>query len=256
MIIKASYITNTGNLRTNNEDSLLLNELFVGGVSMDKPEYHFSKGSRFIYAVADGMGGHQKGELASKAVLEVFKENYVMVDKEEDINHVIGLAKKKLNDIVSEDSAALGIGTTIAGMAIMGAKAIVFNCGDSRVYRFNAGFLERLTRDHSVVQGLVDSGVISENSMRFHPQKQIITSAVVGDLKDELPEIYIKEIPVRKGQLFLLCTDGVWESMEIEEMEECLQESDLVAAVGCMFKKSMDSGKDNIGIIVLRVENE
>lgn len=219
MLIRASYITNTGNLRTNNEDGLLLNNLLVSDHSMDQPEYSIVEEEKFIYIVADGMGGHQKGELPSKAVLEVFKENYTTVNKAEDISRAIGLAKKKLNDIVKKDSSALGMGATIAGMAIKGDRAIVFNCGDSRVYRFNAGFLERLTRDHSIVQGLVDSGVISENSMRFHPQKHIITSAVAGDLKDELPEIYIKEIPIRKGQVFLLCTDGVWEDMDIEEME-------------------------------------
>lgn len=256
MLIKACYITNSGNLRTNNEDCLLLNDLLVGGISMDQPEYHMVEGDKFINMVADGMGGHQKGELASKAVLEVFKENYVMVDKEDDIGHLIGIAKKKLNDIVSEDCSALGMGTTVAGMSIKGNRAIVFNCGDSRVYRLNAGFLEKLTRDHSVVQGLVDSGVISENSMRSHPQKHIITSAVAGDLKDELPEIYIKEIPLRKGQIFLLCTDGVWEGMDIEEMEGCLKEGDLAASVGCTFKKSMDSGRDNLSVIVFRVENE
>lgn len=250
--LNACYITNVGKERDNNEDSILLNDLLISESSMNEPKEFVFDGDRQLFIVADGMGGHEKGELASKMALNVFKENVQRVKEIEDIEYVIKTGKEELNRLVEADKENQGLGTTVAGMLFLNDKAYIFNCGDSRVYRLNGGFLEKITKDHSLVQNLVDNGDITEDEMRTHMQKNVLTSAIIGDLKDEMPEVFYKEINISDGQRFFLCTDGVWETMSIEEMEECFAEEDIKDIVECLFRKTLNStAKDNLSMIVI-----
>ena len=256
MIVSACYITNTGKVRSANEDSLLVNDLLVTEADRDRAECRGSGERRQIYIVADGMGGHAKGEVASKTVLEAFRERYGEMESAGQIREVIGLAKERLNAIARADRNAFGLGTTVTGVALREGRAVVFNCGDSRGYRFSEDSFERITRDHSLVQELFEEGLVTEEEMRIHPQKHLITSAVTGDLRDLLPVLEVKELDLVGGQRFVLCTDGVWESMSKAEMRGCLSIALLEAAVQALFKTTMERGaRDNLSVIALDIES-
>jgi protein phosphatase len=146
------------------------------------------------------------------------------------------------------------MGTTVSGIFLARNGSFVFNCGDSRVYLLKDGVLERQTRDHSVVQELADFGTITEDEMRSHPQKNIVTSAVIADLRDDLPEVDVKAVNLSGDSTFLICTDGLWESMKRQEMEDCFR--DPGKTVQCLFERAIaGGGKDNISAMVIRVSD-
>jgi serine/threonine protein phosphatase PrpC len=175
------------------------------------------------------------------------------VEGKEQIARIMRLARERLNQVVETDSGSFGLGTTISGMMIVRGKGTVFNCGDSRVYRQRAKSLERITKDHSLVQGLVDAGMITEEEMRTHPQKNIITSALIGDLEHHLPVLSVRDVEIRNGDRFLLCTDGVWESMSHGEMERCLQAGGE-EGVSCIVHKIFSAGaRDNLSLVVVDI---
>jgi serine/threonine protein phosphatase PrpC len=247
------YLSHTGKVRENNEDGLLVNEILISQGSMEGPECLSWEGERLICLVADGMGGHRKGEVASRMVLDVFRTRYEEVEGKEQIASIMSLAREELNRFVETDRNNFGLGTTISGMVILSGKGTVFNCGDSRVYRQRGNSLEGITKDHSLVQGLADAGVISEEEMRTHPQKNIITSSLMGDLGHHLPVFSVRDVEIRSGDRFLLCTDGVWESMSHAEMERCLQ-ADRETGIRCIFHKIFSAGaRDNLTMIVVDV---
>jgi len=253
VLVNACYVSNTGRVRRNNEDSILVNELLISEADMERTECVRTEGDRLIYIVADGMGGHQKGEVASKTVLNIFKEKNDRVVKEQ-IMDIMRLAKESLNKIAEIDGQSLGLGTTISGMSLSDVDAFVFNCGDSRVYRLKDREIERITRDDSVVQELADAGIITEDEMRTHPQKNILTSSVIGDLRSDLPTFSVGQLRVKKGEVFLLCTDGVWESMSHSNVDDCLSGKDLKETVTRLAEKTIESGaRDNFSIIALEI---
>jgi PPM family protein phosphatase len=251
VVTDVCYVSKIGKVRKNNEDSMLVNNILLSGADMERVECSKTEGENLIYIVADGMGGHQKGEVASNTVLNVFKEHISQISRGH-IEEVLKLARESLNKIAEADIRNFGLGTTVSGMSVTGGNAFIFNCGDSRVYRAKGELLERITRDDSLVQNLVDAGVITEEEMRTHPQKNIITSAIIGDLSSDLPDFSVREISIKKGERFLLCTDGVWESMSLSEMERCFSGKDLKGAIDDLVRKTIENGaKDNFSIIAL-----
>jgi protein phosphatase len=220
---------------------------------METAECMRAEGEKLVYIVADGMGGHQRGEIASRTVLNIFRGKKGRVDKDQ-ITDVMRLAKESLNRIAESDGQSLGLGTTISGLSLSCGKAFFFNCGDSRVYRLVDRKIEKITRDDSLVQELVDAGVITEDEMRTNPQKNIVTSAVTGDLRNGPPFFSTGEMKVKEGERFLVCTDGVWESMSQSDMEGCLVRKDLKEAVNRLAERTMESGaRDNFSIIALEI---
>jgi serine/threonine protein phosphatase PrpC len=249
---EAWYISNAGKVRKNNEDSLLLNDLLLPGGDMRQADRIASSGLTQIYAVADGMGGHQKGEIASRTVLEVLRDKYASIRDARGMTDVIRSAKTALNWLVERDRESFGMGTTVTGLLLTGGKCFLFHCGDSRLYRLTDRFLKKLTRDHSVVQMLFDEGTITEEEMRYHPQKNILSAALMGDLQSGLPDVEIREIDMDGQATFLLCSDGLWESVGRKDMEACFLPHKDEAA--CLFDKAMTAGAtDNVSMIVVKV---
>jgi protein phosphatase len=251
--VEALYITNIGKIRKNNEDSLLLNNMVLSEMSVEKAGCVESFDERQIYAVADGMGGHQRGEVASRTVLEVLKDRYAAAQGAEDVLDMLKSSKSALNWLVEKDRESYGLGTTATGLLMGAGRCFLFHCGDSRLYRLNGRVLERLTKDHSLVESLFDDGVISEEEMRSHPQKNILTSALIGDAQSAFPKMEVREIHLSDRETFLLCSDGLWESVGRREMEECFLP--LKGEAGCLFDKAMAAGaSDNVSLIVLKIE--
>ncbi|MCB1140790.1 MAG: serine/threonine-protein phosphatase [Leptospiraceae bacterium] len=254
MIIKATYTSHFGNVRKSNEDSLLLHDSVIVQKNMKSPAYKVLEGDSLLLCVADGMGGHVNGELASSTVLEYLKERQSELISPRSIRkHIVG-SKIQLNKVAIQHNA-YGLGTTVTGMVFRKNKAIIFNCGDSRIYRMDSSYLEKLTNDHSMVQSLYNSGLIDEEGMRTHPQKNILTSAVIGDLSEEEPEIYFKEIKIKVGMHFLLCTDGLWESFSTDEMLMITNGKFDIERVAedLQYQSLIRGGRDNITFILFQV---
>jgi PPM family protein phosphatase len=254
MIVRTIYSTHNGNVRKSNEDCILLHDTVIHQKNMKKPNYKVIQSDTILLCVADGMGGHVNGELASSSILHYMKESIPDLSNARSIKKAIIEAKKFLNKIAVQYDA-YGLGTTLTGMFFKNKKAIIFNCGDSRAYKIDNSYLGKLTNDHSMVQSLYNSGLIDEEGMRTHPQKNILTSALIGDHSEEEPEIFFKEIKIKIGMHFLLCTDGLWESFTTDEFLRCTTGKFDIERVGEDFytQSLIRGGRDNISFILFQI---
>ena len=152
----------------------------------------------------------------------------------------------------SRRSAELAsMGATIAGAAIDRGKKTVFafNLGDCRVYRFRGGFLDKLTHDHSRVQELFDRGEISEEEMRTHPHKNVVTAGVTAD-DPSASALFCREFPLQEGDKFFACSDGVWEALPIDEIERSLSGDDPLSACAALQAKLFAAAcGDNVSFV-------
>jgi PPM family protein phosphatase len=228
-------LTDTGLRRGHNEDSLLT-----------RPP---------VFAVADGMGGHAAGDVASAAVVTRLAEG-LAGDFLEPGTIDSALREATADIALAADDEDLGVGTTVTGIALTaqgdGAYWTVFNVGDSRVYLFEDGELSRLTIDHSVVQELVDSGAIKPEDAESHPRSNIITRAVGFNL-EPVPDYWM--LPVRSDVRLLLCSDGLTKELKETEIRRRLaagQDAEHTAR-GLLTAALQAGGRDNVTVVVVDV---
>lgn len=254
MIINTVYLTNFGKSRVKNEDSILIQDQVIYETDMEEAESKVFESSRILLSVADGMGGHMKGEIASRSVLLFLGEHMADVTSSKAVRKTILRSKELLNSIASE-TRAFGLGTTLSGFLFKGKKSILFNCGDSRIYKVKGENLERLTKDHSVVQVLYNHGLIDEDGMRTHPSKNLLTSAIIGDSSPQTPVVTVEEIEIREGDKFLLCTDGLWESMTSQELRDIFFNYETLTEKAFALKELAleRGGRDNLSLIIVEV---
>ncbi len=206
-----------------------------------------------LFAVADGMGGHVGGAAAAEAVVEALRSlTGSGTTTVEAIRLALQRADGEIRAFEGPDKA--GAGTTVAGVALVdegeGPQWAVFHVGDSRVYRWYEGQLELVTRDHSVVQELIDAGYISDESAATHPQRHIITRALgVGPR----PEADVVLLPVVPGERFLACSDGLTgELADVRIAELLVGDGDLQAVAEDLVAEAVDIGaRDNTTVVVL-----
>ncbi|MDF2443405.1 MAG: family protein phosphatase [Subtercola sp.] len=208
-----------------------------------------------IFAVADGMGGHEAGDIASAAVVtrlgDVQGESFTNADV---IDGALTLALADI-DVVG-DANVLGTGTTVTGVALTLVDELprwaVFNIGDSRVYQYLAGVLERVTVDHSVVQELVDAGLITAEQAETHPDSNIITRAV-GFHEKPVPDYSL--LDVVEGQRILVCSDGLTKELTDHGIAHFLEKSSTpdAAAAGLVDAALTNGGRDNVTVLVIDV---
>jgi protein phosphatase len=228
-------MTDTGHRREVNEDSLVV-----------QPP---------IFAVADGMGGHSAGDVASAAVVTRLAEHAgKAVTDAESIDRSLSSA---VEDMAKGDGVTdLGTGTTVTGAAlaiVSGAlQWIVFNIGDSRVYQLVSGVLEQVTIDHSVVQELVDSGRITREEADVHPHGNVITRAV-GFHEPPIPDY--RALPVRAGMRLLICSDGLSKELTPYGIRHFLISNPTPdAAARALVDAALENGgRDNVTVIVVDV---
>lgn len=228
-------LTDTGLRRTANEDSYVAHAP--------------------IFAVADGMGGHLAGDLASAAVATRLAEHDGRVPLEpSDITDALRKAVEDMRDGLGITDN--GSGTTVSGITIAERDNklawLVFNIGDSRVYRLEQGVLEQLTRDHSVVQELIDAGHITSEEADVHPHSNIITRAV-GFHEDPVPDFRL--ISIREGARFLICSDGLTKELTNYGIRHFLlaNPKPVDAAQQLVDAALGNGGRDNVTVIVLDV---
>lgn len=255
MKIRAAYFTNVGNVRSRNEDGMLLDHELVAGTNMTTTAFAAMNGDKHTLIVVDGLGGHVGGELATRTVLEAFKRNRNRLVDNRSLIDVIGKCKSALNRKVKTDSDLFSLGATTAGIVISNDHGITaFNCGDCRVYHMSDGNLRRVTKDHSVVQELFEQGEITEEDIRHHPHKNIVTSCLVGNLERKAPNVFTCEVLVESGERLLICSDGVWESIDGAELSGIIAQHPIQEAAIILAEKVMEYGaRDNVTFIIAEI---
>jgi serine/threonine protein phosphatase PrpC len=210
-----------------------------------------------LFAVADGMGGAQAGEVASQlaaSALEAGESDVLAGTK--GIDALIQEANRRIFDRASSDPSASGMGTTMTVALVEGMTVAIGHVGDSRAYLVRGEQMEQLTEDHSLVNELLKSGKLSEEEAQIHPQRSVITRAVGTD-----PDVDVDgfTIEAEDGDVFLICSDGLSDMVEDEEILELLHSNrdDLDKAVKALVSAAnRGGGEDNITAVAFRISSE
>jgi serine/threonine protein phosphatase PrpC len=210
-----------------------------------------------LFAVADGMGGAQAGEVASQLAASALEGgNSDAPDGPQRIDELIQEANRRIFDRASTDPSASGMGTTMTVALVEGMTVAIGHVGDSRAYLVRGEQMEQLTEDHSLVNELLKSGKLSEEEAQVHPQRSVITRAVGTD-----PDVDVDgfTIEAEDGDVFLICSDGLSDMVEDEEILELLHENrdDLDKAVKALVAAAnRGGGEDNITALAFRISTE
>ena len=215
--------------------------------------------SRRLLAVADGMGGHAAGEVASSAVIRTLEDGLASMPSEmaavekwllEAVNDAHGF----VGDLIAHDADRRGMGTTFSALAVSEDGIVIGHIGDSRIYRLRDGVLKQLTTDHTYVQMLVDRGEITPDEAAIHPRRNLMLRAIDG-LNDVV--IDITKIDVESGDRFLLCSDGLSGVISNDVIREVLSRPDLTLAVSSLIELTLAAGApDNVTVVVGEYQHE
>lgn len=209
-MITYKIITNQGD-REINEDSVMITE----------------RNEKYCFIVADGLGGHGKGEVASALVVESGRSLYQRYEGNTFLKDCFEMAQQELMEEQKRQNLCTEMKTTMVALEIGEGKAMWGHVGDSRLYHFHKAKLVSHTLDHSVPQMLVLAGEIKEKQIRGHEDRNRLLR-VLG-VEWENPQYTLAApVPIKKGQAFLLCTDGFWELIEEKTMTACLKKSTSV----------------------------
>lgn len=240
MILRAAGATDVGRRRRTNED-----------------RFGFDPGLG-LYLVADGMGGHTAGQVASglamDAMLEAVRCGTVGDGSPtERLRRAVAAANDLIFGTAEEQPGLAGMGTTLVALLVAGGRAAVAHVGDSRVYRVRAGRIRQLTDDHSLVGELQRRGEISADAAREHPHRHVLTRAL-GVRADAEPDL--AELGFESGDVFVLCTDGLTQHVRDEEIEKSVVAgADLAEACERLVAlANARGGEDNITVLLVRCE--
>jgi serine/threonine protein phosphatase PrpC len=231
---QTATLTDTGRKRRHNEDA------FVA----EPP----------LFAVADGMGGAQAGELASSLAAAALKDSQQPGGGgEERVDELIQQANRRVYERQSQDAAASGMGTTMTVALVEDGRVAIGHVGDSRAYLIRGGSLEQLTEDHSLVAELVRSGRLSPEEAEGHPQRSVITRALGTD-----PDVDVDTFSVetKAGDLFLICSDGLTSMVDDETIlaEVARNREDLESAAKALVRAAnKGGGEDNITVVFFEI---
>ncbi len=235
-------ITDTGRTRDANQDYVFCEEHAIGSFPN-------------LFIVADGMGGHNAGDTASRMCVEVVVSQIEKSTKVTPIGileQAVAAANETDYDASLEDVALYGMGTTLVGTVVFGDTAYVINVGDSRLYAFR-DTLKQVTVDHSLVEEMVQSGKLQKEAIRTHPNKNIITRAL-GTNRTVKADCF--EIEVREGDVLLLCSDGLTNMLEDDRIESIIKQykNDMKRAGEILIEEANEAGgKDNISVVLVRL---
>ena len=233
--------TDKGRKRSNNQDSIFISDTHVGPLPN-------------LYIVADGMGGHAAGDFASRYAISVvidFIRKSTVINPISLLRRALVYASNELFKESEKDKDKMGMGTTMVVAVVIDQKLYVANIGDSRLYLINDD-IRQITMDHSLVEELIRSGQLERNKGRNHPEKNIITKAM-GSRDEAMPDFF--EISVAQGDKILLCSDGLSNMVEDDEIKDIIQDnSDLDDAVASLISRAnYYGGNDNISVIIVSI---
>jgi protein phosphatase len=253
MKIAYKAVSDVGRKRKGNEDSLFVN-----------PEQN-------LFVVADGMGGHAAGEIASKVAVDAINEFVCLTGGDEEITWPFGLdenisydgnrlktairyANRKVLEATKEKSEYEGMATTVAAVLVDGDSANLGHVGDSRVYLVRDGQISQLTSDHSWVNEQIQSGVISADQARTHPLRNVVTRALGG--KPDL-QVDMQLHKAQKGDILLLCSDGLTTMIADDEIARVVGDAGgevEKAANALVASANAKGGEDNITVLLIRFD--
>jgi protein phosphatase len=235
-IAEEAVRTDTGRQRNANEDSLFV----------DAP----------LFVVADGMGGAQAGEVASRAAAESFAQNLPPAPPERLLEETIEGANRTIHELARKDPSLAGMGTTTtAALVDLDSEEVAIgHVGDSRAYRLRGGKLEQLTRDHSLVEEMRRKGQLTDAQAEDHPQRSIITRALGPEPE---VEVDLQTVPAQAGDVFLICSDGLTTMLDDEKIAHILaRATSLQSAVRALVDEANRAGgRDNITVVLFRLES-
>ena len=247
MKIESSSLSHIGQVRQKNEDA-------TGFSKPSGRKEREEKGT--IFVVADGMGGHRGGEIASKLAVDTIIATYY-TSTSGDPCEALGAAFKKANKIILEkavgDAELFGMGTTCTTMVVIDSNAYFAHVGDSRAYLLRSGKLEQITEDHSLVGEMVRSGILSNEDAQHHPKRNVITRSLGTheELETDFPSSPFKMLA---GDVYLLCSDGLTSLVPDEEVAEILASGSTKDMCAALVDLANDKGgKDNITVQVMKV---
>jgi serine/threonine protein phosphatase PrpC len=236
----SAAVSHVGKIRSNNQDS--------------------GYAGAHLFLVADGMGGHAGGDVASaiaaKRVSEADIEYSSPEDAEFALQSALISANSLLAETVFEHSELTGMGTTVSSILRVGDKVVMAHIGDSRIYRYRDGVLEQMSSDHTFVQRLVDSGRITAEEAAVHPRRSVLMR-VLGDV-DAAPEIDTSIHDVLPGDRWLLCSDGLSSYVPEDKIASILETIRTAqGAADRLVKESLDHGApDNVTVVIVDVDDD
>lgn len=234
---KSHALTDVGCVRKVNEDSL------------------FEESDYYLWAVADGMGGHQVGDLASQKIVELLEKiepSESLSDYVDTVENALLDANQQLIEYASVMFENQTMGSTVVCMVIKQNVGVVLWVGDSRLYRYRNRQLQQLTRDHSQVEEMVQLGLITAQEAETHPNKNVITRAV--GVEQQL-FVDVNVFSTQVGDTFLLCSDGLYNSVSKMDVETKLSHRDAEVCALDLMKTSLENGaEDNVSLIIIKGE--
>lgn len=252
--IDAAAVSDRGKVRNSNEDNIYFNGEYLEAEK--KPASHTATGvfrTPCVFAVCDGMGGMEDGEIASYSAVSSLASCELFVKEDCSKDKVLD-AVKKANDAVCGSDSTAASGSTLALITLSGTKLIAANVGDSRIYRLRGGTIEQLSVDHNQAKALLESGLISEETASSHPQRNYLTQYLGINPEEMTIEPTVKEDDVINNDVYLICSDGLSSMVLADEMSRILSQ-DISAEM--MAQELVETalsagGSDNISVIVLK----
>jgi len=245
--IQMACLTDVGRQRTNNEDSYLYWE-------PDTDEEFRRKGR--LAVIADGMGGYEGGQEASRLAVETVRHVYdsaFAADPQETLLGAFASAHANIHRYAEEHPQFHGMGTTCTAMSLVGRELSFAHVGDSRLYRVQPDSVTRLTRDHSYVGRLVESGIVRSEDAESHPQRHILTAAL-GSGRDIIPDRPDHPVTLEEGDSLLLCTDGLWSLVTEQDLANVVRSNTPAQACAALVQMALDrGGPDNVTVLILRI---
>jgi serine/threonine protein phosphatase PrpC len=230
LALSCAVRTDTGPVRSENEDAAFA--------------------TRRLAVVADGVGGHAAGEVASRIVVGVLaslEKAWIDGPLDDALARAVAEGNDRIAFLTECRPETAGMGTTLTAVALDGDYVVV-NIGDSRTYLLRDGELRRLTRDDSYLQELLDAGLVSPEAAHTHPRRNVVTSALDG-APGRIPAI--AHVPARAGDRLLLCSDGLSDALEEPRIAALLTEPDAARAADALVRAALEAGaRDNVTVVV------
>lgn len=251
MKINYSVKVDIGRKETNDDRALISDNIV--NMSIDSGTIE----SPGLAVVCDGCGGYAGGDIAAQTVLETIKDE--SVDELLDENYLASALSKCKEKVLlkkAEMPQFTSMCTTIAGCIFGEDKIVIFHSGDSRVYRFDGTYIAQMTIDHSAVQGMVEIGEITEDEAMLNPRRNVITRCIGFDCLP--PDIYVSNCPISPGEMYILCSDGLWECVRNEQIVEILlRDTSLEDKAKDMVETALANGSDdNITVCICARDGE